>query len=89
MIRKHELPILEYDDASPEVLRPTTTGSARNRERSSTALMVGRRHCSWCSAFRSGWNRKMDKTKAPPAGNALCGRRWLFNGEKLRTGSAE
>ena len=62
MIRKHELPILEYDDASPEVLRPTTTGSARNRERSSTALMVGRRHCSWCSAFRSGWNRKMDKT---------------------------
>ena len=22
MIRKHELPILEYDDASPEVLRP-------------------------------------------------------------------
>ena len=37
MIRKHELPILEYDDASPEVLRPTTTGSARNRERSSTA----------------------------------------------------
>ena len=41
-------------------------------------LMVGRKHCSWCSAFRSGWNRKTDKTKAPPAGNALCGRRCRF-----------
>ena len=50
--------------------RPTTTGSARNREPSSTALMVGRRHCSWCSAFRSGWNRKTDKPTAPTGDTA-------------------